>query len=85
MDIDNNKKESEKFKKIEDFKSNYKFEWLRDNRIMGDEIPDEIIERRNRWIDDLKKDRRLWLKSLKIHFLDTKYELGLNKCLNKQL
>ena len=56
MDIDNNKKESEKFKKIEDFKSNYKFEWLRDNRIMGDEIPDEIIERRNRWIDDLKKD-----------------------------
>ena len=56
MDMDNNKKESEKFKKIEDFKSNYKFEWLRDNRIMGDEIPDEIIERRNRWIDDLKKD-----------------------------
>ena len=29
---------------------------LRDTRIMGDEIPDEIIERRNRWIDDLKKD-----------------------------
>ena len=56
MDMDNNKKESEKFKKIEDFKSNYKFEWLRDARIMGDEIPDEIIERRNRWIDDLKKD-----------------------------
>ena len=56
MDMDNNKKESEKFKKIEDFKSNYKFEWLRDTRIMGDEIPDEIIERRNRWIDDLKKD-----------------------------
>ena len=54
--MDNNKKESEKFKKIEDFKSNYKFEWLKDNRIMGDEIPDEIIERRNRWIDDLKKD-----------------------------
>ena len=56
MDMDNNKKESEKFKKIEDFKSNYKFEWLRDALIMGDEIPDEIIERRNRWIDDLKKD-----------------------------
>ena len=56
IDMDNNKKESEKFKKIEDFKSNYKFEWLKDNRIMGDEIPDEIIERRNRWIDDLKKD-----------------------------
>ena len=56
MDMDNNKKESEKFKKIEDFKSNYKFEWLKDNRIMGDEIPDEIIERRNRWIDNLKKD-----------------------------
>ena len=56
MDMDNNKKETEKFKKIEDFKSNYKFEWLRDARIMGDEIPDEIIERRNRWIDDLKKD-----------------------------
>ena len=56
MDMDNNKKESEKFKKIEEFKSNYKFEWLRDARIMGDEIPDEIIERRNRWIDDLKKD-----------------------------
>ena len=56
IDMDNNKKESEKFKKIQDFKSNYKFEWLRDNRIMGDEIPDEIIERRNRWIDDLKKD-----------------------------
>ena len=56
MDMDNNKKESEKFKKIEDFKSNYKFEWLRDARIMGDDIPDEIIERRNRWIDDLKKD-----------------------------
>ena len=56
MDMDNNKKESEKFKKIEDFKSNYKFEWLRDARIMGDEIPDEIIERRNRWIDNLKKD-----------------------------
>ena len=56
MDMDNNKKESEKFKKIEDFKSSYKFEWLRDNRIMGDEIPDEIIERRNRWIDNLKKD-----------------------------
>ena len=56
IDMDNNKKESEKFKKIQDFKSNYKFEWLKDNRIMGDEIPDEIIERRNRWIDDLKKD-----------------------------
>ena len=56
MDMDNNKKESEKFKKIEDFKSNYKFEWLRDNRITGDEIPGEIIERRNRWIDNLKKD-----------------------------
>ena len=56
MDMDNNKKETEKFKKIEDFKSNYKFEWLRDALIMGDEIPDEIIERRNRWIDDLKKD-----------------------------
>ena len=56
MDMDNNKKESEKFKKIEDFKSNYKFEWLRDALIMGDEIPDEIIERRNRWIDNLKKD-----------------------------
>ena len=56
MDMDNNKKESEKFKKIEDFKSNYKFEWLRDALIMGDEIPDEIIERRTRWIDDLKKD-----------------------------
>ena len=56
MDMDNNKKESEKFKKIEDFKSNYKFEWLKDNRIMGDEIPDEIIERMNRWIDNLKKD-----------------------------
>ena len=56
MDMDNNKKESEKFKKIQDFKSNYKFEWLKDNRIMGDEIPDEIIERRNRWIDNLKKD-----------------------------
>ena len=56
MDMDNNKKESEKLKKIEDFKSNYKFEWLRDALIMGDEIPDEIIERRNRWIDDLKKD-----------------------------
>ena len=56
MDMDNNKKELEKFKKIEDFKSNYKFEWLRDALIMGDEIPDEIIERRNRWIDDLKKD-----------------------------
>ncbi len=56
IDMDNNKKESEKFKKIQDFKSNYKFEWLKDNRIMGDEIPDEIIERRNRWIDNLKKD-----------------------------
>ena len=56
MDMDNNKKESEKFKKIEDFKSNYKFEWLRDALIMGDEIPDEIIERRNRWVEDLQKD-----------------------------
>ncbi len=31
MDMDNNKKESEKFKKIDDFKSNFRFEWLKDN------------------------------------------------------
>ena len=55
MDLDNTKKESEKFKKIDDFKSNYRFEWLRDN-VLNEEIPDEIIERRNRWIKDLQKD-----------------------------
>ena len=55
MDMENSKKESEKFKKINDFKSNYKFEWLRDN-VIGEEIPDEIIERRNSWTDDLQKD-----------------------------
>ena len=55
MDLDNTKKESEKFKKIDDFKSNYRFEWLRDN-VLNEEIPDEIIERRNRWVEDLQKD-----------------------------
>ena len=55
MDLDNIKKESEKFKKIDDFKSNYRFEWLRDN-VLNEEIPDEIIERRNRWVEDLQKD-----------------------------
>ena len=55
MDLDNTKKESEKFKKIDDFKSNYRFEWLRDN-LLNEEIPDEIIERRNRWVEDLQKD-----------------------------
>ena len=55
MDLDNIKKESEKFKKIDDFKSNYIFEWLRDN-VLNEEIPDEIIERRNRWVEDLQKD-----------------------------
>ena len=42
-------------KKIDDFKSNYRFEWLRDN-VLNEEIPDEIIERRNRWVEDLQKD-----------------------------
>jgi carboxyl-terminal processing protease len=55
MNLDNIKKESEKFKKIDDFKSNYRFEWLRDN-VLNEEIPDEIIERRNRWVEDLQKD-----------------------------
>ena len=55
MDLDNTKKETEKFKKIDDFKSNYRFEWLRDN-VLNEEIPDEIIERRNRWVEDLQKD-----------------------------
>ena len=55
MDMDNTKKESEKFKKIDDFKSNYRFEWLRDN-IVDEKIPDEIIEKRNRWTDNLQKD-----------------------------
>ena len=55
MDLDNIKKESEKYKKIDDFKSNYRFEWLRDN-LLNEEIPDEIIERRNRWVEDLQKD-----------------------------
>jgi len=55
LDMDNNKKESEKFKKIDDFKSNFRFEWLKDN-LPGEKVPDEIVERRNRWIDNLKKD-----------------------------
>ena len=55
MDMDNTKKESEKFKQIDDFKSNFRFEWLRDN-VVDEKIPDEIIERRNRWIDNLQKD-----------------------------
>ena len=55
MDMDNTKKESEKFKKIDDFKSDFRFEWLRDN-FVDEKIPDEIIERRNRWIDNLQKD-----------------------------
>ena len=48
-------KTSEKFKKIDDFKSNFRFEWLKDN-IPGEKVPDEIVERRNKWIDNLKKD-----------------------------
>jgi hypothetical protein len=28
---------------------------LRDN-LLNEEIPDEIIERRNRWVEDLQKD-----------------------------
>jgi len=55
MDMDNNKKDSEKFKKIDDFKSNFRFEWLKDN-LPGEKVPDEIVERRNKWIDNLKKD-----------------------------
>jgi len=55
LDMDNNKKESEKFKKIDDFKSNFRFEWLKDN-LPGEKVPDEIVERRNKWIDNLKKD-----------------------------
>ena len=55
MDIDNNKKESEKFNKIDDFKSNFRFEWLKDN-LPGEKVPDEIVERRNKWIDNLQKD-----------------------------
>ena len=55
MDMDNNKKESEKFNKIDDFKSNFRFEWLKDN-LPGEKVPDEILERRNKWIDNLQKD-----------------------------
>jgi len=55
MDMDNNKKESEKFNKIDDFKSNFRFEWLKDN-LPGEKVPDEIVERRNKWIDNLQKD-----------------------------
>ena len=54
-DMDNAKKESEKFKKIDDFKSDFRFEWLRDN-LVDEKIPEEIIEKRNRWIDNLQKD-----------------------------
>ena len=53
--MDNAKKESEKFKKIDDFKSDFRFEWLRDN-LADEKIPEEIIEKRNRWIDNLRKD-----------------------------
>ena len=28
---------------------------MRDN-VLNEEIPDEIIERRNRWVEDLQKD-----------------------------
>ena len=55
MDMDNNKKKSEKFNKIDDFKSNFRFEWLKDN-LPGEKVPDEIVERRNKWIDNLQKD-----------------------------
>ena len=55
MDMDNNKKESEKFNRIDDFKSNFRFEWLKDN-LPGEKVPDEIVERRNKWIDNLQKD-----------------------------
>ena len=55
MDMDNNKKKSEKFNRIDDFKSNFRFEWLKDN-LPGEKVPDEIVERRNQWIDNLQKD-----------------------------
>ena len=31
----------------------------------------------------VKKDKRNWLKNTNNHFIKTKYDLGLKKCLNK--
>ena len=50
---ESNKKISEKFSVLKDYKSDLDFEWIREPGDPNDEV---VKERKNRWIETLQKD-----------------------------
>ena len=55
-DLESSKSQSNKLKRIEDFKSPYIFEWNNTNDKKDNLYNDDIKEKRDRWIESLKKD-----------------------------
>ena len=55
-DLESSKSQSNKLKRIEDFKSPYIFEWNNTNDKKDNSYNDDIKEKRDRWIESLKKD-----------------------------
>ena len=55
-DLESSKSQSNKLKRIDDFKSPYTFEWNNTNDKKDNSYNDDIKEKRDRWIESLKKD-----------------------------
>jgi len=55
-DIETSKSQSNKLKLIEEFESPYIFEWSNSNDKEDNSYKDDIKEKRDRWIESLKKD-----------------------------
>ena len=55
-DIETSKSQSNKLKLIEEFESPYKFQWSNSNDKEDNSYKDDIKEKRDRWIESLKKD-----------------------------
>ena len=55
-DLESSKSQSNKLKRIEDFKSPYIFEWNNTNDKKDNSYNNDIKEKRDRWIESLKKD-----------------------------
>ena len=55
-DIETSKSQSNKLKLIEEFESPYIFQWSNSNDKEDNSYKDDIKEKRDRWIESLKKD-----------------------------
>ena len=46
---------SKRFEQLKEYESSYDFEWVNEFEI-GDSIPTDLLEKRERWQESLKKD-----------------------------